>query len=200
MVLGILAFVLTMAGPTSAAPIDTKAGTKAVVFQFSGLSNLGVSEYMGGIGMRYYIQDDLALRPGINIGIGTAKDKQQDPERKTTDTTFGLNLTLEKHMAGAASISPYIGARAGFDYSKDKNEQGDNESTDKRTGFGVAGVLGFEWGFTESLTLGGEYALGVRSGSREVEVKTGSTTETTRDESSMDFGISTASVFLSVAW
>ena len=77
---------------------------------------------------------------------------------------------------------------------------GDDEVKDKLMSFGVGGVLGFEWGFTESLTLGGEYGLGLAIASHKVEETVGDTTTTDVDETGMSLGISTASVFLSVTF
>lgn len=198
--LGLMALVFALVSPVDAAPIETKAGTKAMVFQFSGLSDLGLGRYSGGIGMRYYMSDDMAIRPGVQLGYSKYKDKNTDPEAETSMMNVGANVTLEKHLASAKSISPYIGAQAGVSYSQDKDTQGDNEAKDKMMSFGVGGVLGFEWGFTESLTLGGEYGLGLAIGTHKVEETVGSTTETTTDESGMSLGISTASVFLSVTF
>jgi opacity protein-like surface antigen len=200
LVLGLMAFIISLAGPAAAAPIETKAGTKALVFQFSGLSDLGLSGYQGGIGARYYFQDGMALRPGLDIGISSSKDKTEDPEVKDTGTLFGLSLAVEKHLAGAKSISPYLGAGVGFHYGQDKTEQGDFSETDKATTISVAGLAGFEWGFTESLSLGGEYSLGFATGSHKTERKSNNTTVTTVDESGSVIGVGTASVFLSVNW
>lgn len=200
LVLSLMVFVVTLASPAVAAPIETKAGTKAVVFQFSGLSNLGLGTYNGGIGMRYYLNDGMALRPGLQLGFSSTKDKVTDPETKTTNYNVGANITLEKHLPGAKSISPYVGAQVGVRMGQDKDTQGDNEITDKTMGVGLGGVLGFEWGFTESVTLGGEYNLGLNFGTRKVEHKLNNSTTTTTDESGMSLGIGTASVFISVAW
>lgn len=200
LVLGLMAFIISLAGPAAAAEIVTKAGTKALVFQFSGLSDLGLSGYQGGIGARYYMSDGLALRPGIDIGLASTKDKTEDPEWKETVTTMGLSLALEKHLAGAKSISPYIGAGAGFHYGKDKEEQGDDEQVEKATTISLAALAGFEWGFTESLSLGGEYSFGFATGSHKTEITHNNTTVTTADDSGMMVGVSTASVFLSVNW
>jgi hypothetical protein len=209
LVLGLLAFVVTLASPVVAAPIETKAGTKAMVFQFSGLSNLGLGTYNGGIGMRYYLSDGLALRPGVQFGVQSATQKKTDslPKREEASAQIGVNLALEKHFASVKSISPYIGAQAGFtsvaDVTKRYNfSTGDeiDETTDARARIGLAALLGFEWGFTESLTLGGEYALGFGTGAHKVEVKTDGVKATTTDDTFFDLGFSTASVFLSVAF
>ncbi len=198
--LGLLAFVLASVGPATAAPIETKAGTKAMVFSFSGLSDLDVGTYAGGIGMRYYLADDLALRPGLEFNMLSGKDKVEDPEYKETLTAFGVNVALEQHLSGPTAISPYIGGKVGFNYGQDKEEQGDSEAKEKMTSFGLAGILGFEWGFTESLTLGGEYTLGLDIGSHKVEVTEDNQTVTTEDDSFTHVGFGTAAVFLSVRW
>ncbi len=184
----------------SAAAIETKAGTNNLVFEFDGLSNLGASTYMGGIGVRHYLRDDLAVRPGVQIGVSTAKDKNTSPEAKTTATNFGVNVAIEKHMKGAPSVSPYAGLQAGFAYGKIKNEpNATNEAKDTTTNFNFGGILGFEWGFTESLTLGGEYVLAVSVGTRKTETTVNNTTTTTRDESLTRIGIGSARLLLSVA-
>ena len=113
LVLGLMALVVTLVSPVVAAPIETKAGTKAMVFQFSGLSDLGLGRYSGGIGMRYYMSDDMAIRPGVQLGYSKFKDKTTDPEAETSMMNVGANITLEKHFGGGNSISPYVGAQAG---------------------------------------------------------------------------------------
>jgi len=63
------------------------------------------------------------------------------------------------------------------------------------SGFGAAAQFGFDWYFTEGLSLGGKYALGFRSlGEPEVT----SEGETEKGPSSTAFGISTFSVILNV--
>jgi opacity protein-like surface antigen len=210
--LAILVLGLLMIGTVNAdagSPVETDAGAWGWVFQFEGLSNLGVSGYGHevGAGMRYFLQDGLALRPGVELGISSDKDKTDDTEGKlaedkVTDTTFGVNCALEKYMTTGKAVAPYIGAKAGFSMSKEKDETDDpdiRDREDKTTLFGIGAIAGFQWGFTEGISLGGEYELGVAVGSRKVEDTTGNTTETVLDQSLTRFGISTASLFVSIA-
>jgi long-subunit fatty acid transport protein len=185
-----------------AAEVDTKAGGKDLVFSFNGLNTLGANEYLGGFGLRYYLQDDMALRPGINFTYSQTKDKTADPEAKTTTTGFGANLALEKHMSPAVrSISPYLGGIAGFNYDKTKGPDPTAHEV-KTTTFNVGILAGFQWGFAEGMTLGGEYNFGVNIGSSKTQHydTTTSTTVTDADASAIGFGISSASLMLSVHW
>jgi hypothetical protein len=192
----------------AAAKVDTDKGTRALVFQFSGLSDLGAGAYRSGIGMRYYIQNGLALRPGLRFDMLSHKTKSGSTtltDAKETDMAVGFSLAIEKHAAGVGSLSPYIGAEAGVNMFSNKTEPSHAvgatyESTDKGMSFGVGGLAGFEWGFSEGVTLGAEYTLGLSFGSGKTESKVGSTTTTTDDTSGMAVGFGTASFYLSVNW
>ena len=204
------ASLLLIAAASQAAPVDTKAGTKAMVFQFSGLSNLGVSGYQGGIGMRYYLNDGMALRPGVDFNFGNSSTKGGAgfTDDKANDLGFGLSLALEKHMKGPENISPYMGLGAGFSMSStsdqptvpDPTPAGTHtKHTVSSTGFNLFGMLGFEWGFAENMTLGGEYRLGFGYASGKVEDEyIGAATVKSDETSGFGLGVSTASVYLSV--
>lgn len=217
-----LLFIASMA---QAAEVETGAGTKAMVFRFSGLSNLGLTGYSNlpdlgdldiptnvGAGMRYYISDGLAIRPGLDIGMASSTEKGQggDTDDKASASMIGVSVAMERHLAGPANVSPYMGAGVGFTLAKATQEPSRStpspdftllKETDKATIFSLFGMLGFEWGFTESLTLGGEYRLGLNSasGSSESEYQNGPTVKG-NEISGMSLGFSTASVFLSAGW
>jgi hypothetical protein len=117
----------------------------------------------GGLGFRYFLNADRAVRLGANIGLGgiTFKDPVDDSEVKWSCTEFGLSLIYEKYFMTIHGVAPYAGAGAGFTYSKAKVES-DGETTSEVSGnaFDVMGVIGFQWYFTEGMSLGGEYQTG----------------------------------------
>jgi hypothetical protein len=224
----VLVFAATCVG---AATVETTKGTNNIVFQFNGLSTLGVSGYdfgMGGqqiistledqgenpfsglsganagIGWRHYISDGTALRPGVTFGYASGEVKDPaNSSNKTTSTVqqMGVNLVLEKHRNMKGPISPYLGAGAGYDYTKFKVEQkAEGQPTDKvelaASAFSIFGVLGFEWAFADAVTLGGEYRAGFSAASGNVKTDG----EKTADVSATAGGIGTASLFLSVGW
>ncbi len=195
-----------------AAEVNTSAGDKALVFQFSGLSALGLSGYNGGVGARYYLSDGMAIRPGLDIGVSSMETKGVAgfSDEKDSRTSLGLSVALEKHLTGPTAISPYIGAGLGFGMSSVVEEPSVPSSpasgtilktTDSSTNFGVFVLGGFEWGFTESLTLGGEYRAGLNYGSGDTETeRQGAATVKTDETTSLNLGFSTASVYLSVGF
>lgn len=226
--LGLLAVcAATTAG--ASASIETSAGSKSLLFAFSGLSDLGVSSFTGnsldlsignqttdlraaGIGARKYINDGTAIRPTVTFGISSSKDKSQDSDRsdaKLSVMAIGVSCALEKHKdVGVSSLSPYLGVGAGLDIISGSFEPSlaDNPPDGTRTkakasatSFGLFGAAGFEWGFTEGATLGGEYrlGLGMTSGKQEDEIE-GEGTVTNSETSSLGLGFDTASVFFSV--
>ena len=212
LVICVLAFTC-LVSMTQAAEISTKAGTKALVFQFSGLSNLGLAAYQGGFGARYYISDAMAIRPGLVFGIDGRTEKAEADgvtDDLTANATIGMDLALEMHRSGPKAISPYWGAGIGFRSAAEVSEPSRPShpsngtllrTTESGATFDLYGLLGFEWGFSESMTLGGEYrvGLGLTSGSTETE-RQGQSKDKSNETSEVQLGFSAASLFLSVAF
>jgi len=198
----VMAVIAVSAIPQAqAAPVETSKNSTAMLFQFNGLSDLSTSAYKGGFGIRHFIQDKVAIRPMIMVGMSSDKDKpvsEGDAEVKDTDTILGAELTVEKHANPIGSVSPYVGGQAGFSWEKMKREvDGTETGSTNSTNFGAGVVAGFVWGFSEGVTLGGEYSLSFSAGSGDQKNASG---DKISDMSRTDIGIGTASLFLSVAW
>jgi opacity protein-like surface antigen len=142
----IAALVAASASAAQAATVDTSAGTQGLVFQFSGLSDLGVSSYnagvvpslsldpdididdagLFGIGFKHYLSDMLAIRPSVELGIANVKEDARvggETDEKVSLTSIGLSAILEKHMPSpAAPVSPFLGVGAGFGVASVKFE------------------------------------------------------------------------------
>lgn len=198
--LGVLALLLA-AGGSQAADVEQSQGTVNLVFMFDGLSNLGVDGYQGsyGVGMRYFLQDGLAIRPGATVAVSSQSDDSPDVTGDDpTDTWFGLSAVLEKyHDVGIASLAPWIGVGASFETAKDEERSdGDQLPNEKYTDFGAFVAAGFQWGFATGVTLGADYQAGVNISSYKMEDSDG---ETVVDVSTTEFGFHTASLYVSVA-
>ena len=188
---------LMISGIAMAAEVPTDAGDKAMIFMFQGLDDLhfgGYTDY--GFGMRYYIADNTALRGGIIFGMDSWNDEIFDEEGSVK--SYGIEAVYEKHLEGpCASVAPYWGLGGHFMSMTDEYTDAiDDEYITSGSGFGVFGTLGFEWGWTDCITLGGEYRLGFDSMSMEFEYNGDSTD--VGDMSSSGFGA--ASVYMSVYW
>ena len=197
----VLAVMLVATTALAAAEVPTSRGDKAMVFMFNGLCYLSAEEYGEyGVGMRYYIADGTAIRLGVQFGKDTFKDDDWNDEWNYS--VYGVNAVYEKHMAGpCSSVSPYWGLGAGYTTYSDKYEDDVGDTwTNSGTGFAGFGVMGFEWGFTDCLTLGGDYMLGFESWSSDTEADIGGVTNTYNEYSGSFMGFGTASVYLSVYW
>lgn len=193
-----LAVALIGLPQANAAAVNTSKGSCNLLFQFNGLSELSTSAYKGGFGIRHFLNDRLAIRPMVMVGISSDKvEPVSGTESEDKSTLFGAELTLEKHAMPIGPVSPYIGGQAGFSTQKDTEEvDGEEIESETTTNFGVGAVAGFVWGFGEGVTLGGEYSLSFSTGTGDREVNGEKVGDITRT----DIGIGTASLFLSVAW
>jgi opacity protein-like surface antigen len=161
---------------------SVNAGSMGVLFEFSGLANLGAGAYQGGIGGKLYLSDRMAVRVAAQFQYASVNDKahpvapQRGIDGSESGTTFGLLAAIEYHL-GKGRARPYIGAGALFsttstDYkpmvtganpiqSETKNAQqtiGGVTFTPATT-FGVAGLIGVEFFLYKELSLSAEYQI-----------------------------------------
>jgi hypothetical protein len=174
-------------------------GDRQLVFRFEGLSYLGLNSYFrgpgmicdddeycidhcytcgGGFGMRYFIDDGRAIRFGLNVAYGSdtwADEYGDGHDKEISCFSFGFDAWYEKYFPTIHSIAPYMGFGLGYNYGS--HELTGSEFCDeyKRTANGsnidVMGALGFQWYFTQGMSLGGEYRVAYmyQSGKCEVE-------------------------------
>jgi hypothetical protein len=151
-----------------------RAGTKEMVFTFDGW-NLGA--YGGGIGMRYFLRDDVALRPGLTLSVtdDTQNDRDKsdgDTEREASDSDgrkVGVLVIAEKYLTEVHKIFPFVGCGLGYSYESHHYEYGRYEHNehyayahrDDMTGhsINVVGLAGVQWRFMENMSLGGQFTI-----------------------------------------
>jgi opacity protein-like surface antigen len=154
-------------------------GTRQLVFGFSGWN---LTNYKGGIGIRYFLREKTALRFGL--GFGWTKDddtgwdhdvyEQHGVEQTINDndgSTFsvGLGTVLERHFTSSMKVRPYAGLGVFWWYDKSESDERLNR-TDvdyarsyeyESKGYTVEGLVlaGLEWHFAPNMSLGGEYRM-----------------------------------------
>jgi hypothetical protein len=153
-----------------------------------------------GAGFRYFVTGNIALGLGLNFGTSSFERVfPNNDKEEVSATSFGVALEGNYHFASLYSVSPYFGLNVNFgSYSVtvDETEGGTTTTTElSGSGFGAGVHLGFDWFFTEGLSLGGRYTLGFRSLGKP-EVKSGSVT--VEGASASSFAIGSASVILNV--
>jgi len=158
------------------------------------------NEYLFGAGYQYYVTNQIALVFGLNYGTRSTSFEDDTEAIETSETTFGISVDGNYHMPSMYSVTPYVGLHLNYGLLSGSIEVdpdgGETQTTDySGNGVGIAAQLGFDWYFTEGLSLGGKYALGFQSlGAPEVTTEDG----TEEGPSSTSFGISTFSVMLNV--
>lgn len=170
---------------------DTDEESLQWLFEFNGLSRLELDTYAGGLGVRYFIDDDgLAGRISLNAAYRT--DEEGDDKR--TISLIGGSIIIEKFLNAQSSVAPYVGIGFGFFHSGDKKPTDEGELKTSTITMEVPAVAGFQWWFTDALALGGEYRWSVRYIKDTYELGGYSIGE----HSTFKTGMYAASVFLSV--
>jgi opacity protein-like surface antigen len=199
-------------------PPGPSAGSKGMLFSFSGLSALGASEYnLGGntygLGLKLFLSDYMAVRAGVQLGLLSKKTPANPPagwisvDATSSDNTFGVGGAIELHFT-KSRISPYFGAGIMFSTESTESKTSDTapaggtltQTTIKNAGgatsIGIGALLGVEYYVTNGVSLSAEYQLGFTSTSnKDVEVSTpGTPTVTTKQGSSTSIGIANSGV------
>ncbi len=135
-------------------------GDKAVLFNFVGLSNLGLDGYNGGIGGKYFISDGMAVRAMLLFSIDN-NTSNSIPQTSSNSFDFGIQGGLEYHLPLASRISPYVGGLLSFGTNANTTNPGANKNSS--TSFGLGAVGGIEYFFNSNISLSAEYQFGFTS-------------------------------------
>jgi opacity protein-like surface antigen len=188
----------------------THSGAKALLFDLGGLANLAAGNYGGGLGAKYYLGSDLALRLSLGFNTSTETDKNvQTPlpanrvaESKLTNTGFTVAPAITYNVAKTSTVVAYVGALFSFTSLSEKREGnalgfGINYNSGESyrqssTVFGFATILGVEWFPWENISFSGEYRLGYGHSAGETESSTNATSVTTDGPTTSGFGVGSA--------
>jgi opacity protein-like surface antigen len=158
------------------------AGRKEIVFTFD---QWYLGAYGGGIGMRYFLRDDVAIRPALSLRLSNDTDDELEtgnqegdgwvPQRNYTydsdKTTVGLSIVAEKYLAEFHDVVPLVGLGLGYAYSSEDNHN--KRRSYYRDGYtfestrtmvtghsgSLIGLVGVQWRLRDNVSLGGEYEI-----------------------------------------
>jgi len=204
----VLALLMVLVSAICASASDENLparGARRLMFGFSGW---GLSNYKGGVGLRYYLRENTALRFGLDVNWSKDDDtgwdhdvyEEDEPEQSaytTERSTFsvGLGTVLERHFRSSHRVRPYAGLGMFWWYDKsDRDETFERTDEDytrtsvfESRGYTIEGLLlaGLQWYFAPNMSLGGEYRVSLTYSRTEQDSK-GTRTETNDDYSSTD--------------
>jgi len=169
---------------------------------FTDTTGLGTASLFGA-GYRYYFSPQFSLMGGINFGTDKTSYTGTSQSGEFTTTTYGISLDGMYQFRPLYSIAPYIGLNANFGMWTNEAQVTSGSTTftleDEGSSFGGGLGVGFDWYFTEGMSLGGKYTIGIRSYTAPERTTTGGPTSVTltgADRSVIGFGI--ASIYLNV--
>jgi hypothetical protein len=212
-------FVQTLALGQGVTP-DLAKGKTAMLFSFSGLSNLSAGNFEGGLGVKYYYKEGVALRLGLQLATAN-RDLPANPpagvqgtDGEQSGTRLGISAAAEWHR-GAGRANAYLGVGVGFatTSTESKNpvvgassqtvvKNNDNGETIAGVGTFLGGanlnvfaLAGAEFFVFKEVSLAAEYRLGFSSLSRaDEEITSGNQTITTKVGGSSGLGITNSGV------
>jgi opacity protein-like surface antigen len=178
------------------------AGSKGMLFSFSGLANLGAGKYEGGFGAKLYLSDYMAVRGMVQFALSSTKTPAGSgvgqADGSTSDNTFGLGGAIELHLT-KSRISPYFGGGIIFSTRSTESKapgtalyQTTYKNTNGSTSIGIGALLGIEYYVTNGVSLSAEYQLGfISTSEKDEEISTPNTPKVTnKGGSSSSIGIS----------
>ena len=162
----------------------TKQGDKAWLFTLSGLSNLGVGGYNGGVGLLYYLSNDLGLTVGLGFGTANKTTKAPagsggaDQKESQLQLTFSpglrFNIASSGPVVGYAGVGVFVGI--GSQTVENPNYVSGNKVETSSTSFGAGVTIGAEWFAWSNVSLGASYSLSFSTSSGKTKTTTGGTT------------------------
>ena len=158
-------------------PTSIDKGARAILFSFNGLDNLNADAYNGGIGGKYFMDKNLAIRGGIRFSSINRKipanpdTTEKGVDGKSSDLTFGIFGGVEWHMT-TSKVSPYIGA--GIELIKSSSEDmspvkwskyytglvtQSETKIDYGMAYGIFAIAGIEFFIAKTVSLAAEYQM-----------------------------------------
>ncbi len=150
---------MVMMGSANSQTLNVDAqGSKAILFNFTGLSDLALTGYQGGIGGKYFISNGLALRGMLLFGLDNTTTNTT-PQASTDLMSFGIGGGLEYHLALDSHVSPYVGGVITFTSDAETQNPGALKSNKSTIALGAIG--GVEYFFNNNISLAAEYQFGL---------------------------------------
>ena len=209
-ILIIFTFFLILQAQTSETYFER--GSKAMLFEFVGLAFLGANSFDGGVGGKYFINQDLAIRGGIQFAEISEDDPFQGTggvDGKSEASQFGVSAAAEFHL-NRARVSPYVGGGLALRFTSTESKSAEQNFVDQitvknsqsgefgyfgGTEFVIFGMIGAEIFIIDQLSLAAEYQLGYSHLSRkDEEITQGNTTITNKQGSQTEFALQSAGV------
>jgi opacity protein-like surface antigen len=202
-----VALLIAAVAGTSAWAQKTKAGDKAWLFTLRGLDSLGVGGYNGGLGLLYYLSDDLGLTVGLGFSTSSTTKKPTDtsePDEKKSSLGLTLSPGVRFNIASSGPVVGYVGVGVlvgiSSETTKNKDHVRDYNVEQSSTSIGAGVTVGAEWFAWSNVSLGASYSLAFTTSSGKT-TETTSGDKTTKQDASTTIATTPSGAFtLSIYW
>lgn len=194
----LLAMLALQSGYAQSEPtVLSTSGASALLFDLKGLSDLGASNYRGGLGAMTFVSNNLAVRAGI--GFSNNVDKKNNTAQEET-TTMALTIApgVRYNVYNNSNVALYAGGEVLFGLGEIKNEAaGAQTSKVASTTVGGGAFAGAEWFPWRNVSLMLEYGFGYQGTTSKLTNAAGAETDGP-ESTDMSLGLSSANFTL--AW
>ncbi len=153
LILAVVLVVSSMMIAQDATP-KSKSGDRAWLFTLGGLGSLSAGDYNGGVGIKYYIKDNLAIRGSLGFTKIDNPDPAPPAQPTPDPSIFTISGGLLYNYATNGPVLAYLGGEVIYNSFNNGQQGASSVNT-----FGVAGVAGVEWFAWSNVSLTGEYKL-----------------------------------------
>lgn len=201
--------------PFKGANSEVEHGKTGLRFTVQGLDYIGVGKVEGGIGLKVWLADNVAVRGDFGVGFSSftqepTNEDYTDYKEKEREISFGVGP--EYHPLAGNRVSPYIGVGINFSISTTEYEPFIHKTNPSpydtklekwsSTGFGAGVLVGVEFFMGNHLSLSGEYELGLcrTTSKHKTELVGGQGVEQPKEikSTTTDLGVNTSSLILTV--
>lgn len=206
--------LLSLAAAAQAGPdyeTERGFGDREILFRVYGLDNIGVGTFDGGLGFRWFLSENYALRPGFSFG-SSESDRQPDSDgnggRTIEDDNWAVDLFVERHLEPRGRWASYWGAGVSFGQMSSETHYVYEDPVDGVTlgytsdqdNFSVLGAFGVQWSLTQMIRFGAEYQLQYRMTDGQQKQLVQGYDDQVIDTESAAFDASTTSIYAAIAF
>ena len=116
-----------------------------------------------GLGFKIFPSNNFSLVIGLSYGSASTTEESESTTEEASASVFGISAAGNFHLPSLYSINTYVGGSINFaSLSSDASSttSGNEIKAEFSTSsFGIGAHIGFDWFFTEGISLGGQYTF-----------------------------------------
>ncbi len=116
-----------------------------------------------GLGFKIFPSNNFSLVIGLSFGSASTTEESEFTTEEASASVFGISAAGNLHLPSLYSINTYVGGSINFaSLSSDASSTtsgNEIKAEFSASSFGIGAHMGFDWFFTEGISLGGQYTF-----------------------------------------